>query len=199
MDATLAAKDTPKGAPSVQGVDWIVRPVRRADLALVLRGFRQLGPDSRYQRFFTPKARLTREELRALSDGDGEHAFALGLVRRDAQGREHPAGLARYVRLAAPDNRAEAAVTIVDAMQGRGLGKLLFRMLSDAARRHGITHFRAQVLSENVAIHKLLRSIDPHARVVSSDPGSEEYELVLPEPDGTMPAYGRAFRLTELQ
>ena len=198
MDAALAANETSKGATSAHVAEWIVRPVRRADLALVLRGFRQLGPDSRYQRFFTPKARLSREELRALSDGDGEHAFALGLVRRDEQGREHPAGLARYVRLQGADKTAEAAVTIVDSLHGRGLGKLLFRMLSDAARRHGITRFRAHVLSDNVAIHKLLRGIDPQARVVSSDPGSEEYELVLPEPNGTMPAYGKPFRLTEL-
>jgi GNAT superfamily N-acetyltransferase len=85
------------------------------------------------------------------------------------------------VRLRAEPEVAEAAVTVVDALQGQGLGKLLLRRLSEAARERGIRRFRGQVLTENTAARKLLQSIDPHARLIAHEPGSEEYEVLLPD------------------
>lgn len=160
----------------------IVRPVQRGDRALLVQGFAELGEDSRYRRFFTPKADLSAEDLKGLTESDGEHALVLGLVARDAEGRERPVGVARYVRLQDEPDVAEAAVTIVDAMQRKGLGKLLLRALSTAAYEHGVRRFRGQVLSDNFGAQKLLRSLDPNLHLIARDPGSEQYEVVLPRP-----------------
>lgn len=160
----------------------IVRHVEPRDRALIMQGFAELGEDSRYRRFFTPKADLSADELNVLTQSDGDHTWVLGLVARAADGRERPLGVARYVRLRDEPDVAEAAVTIVDAMQGQGFGKLLLRALSAAAYERGVRRFRGQVLSDNVGAQKLLRSLDPDVHLIAREPGSEQYEVRLPSP-----------------
>jgi RimJ/RimL family protein N-acetyltransferase len=176
---------TPSPAPAAtetlvhDGVHFVLREVRPSDAELIDRGFDALGEESRYQRFFMPKARLSPDELRILTQSDGVRSYVLGLVARDEHGREQPVGVARYVVLADSVDVAEAAVTIVDAMQGRGLGKLLLHRLAHAARLRGVRRFRCTMLSDNVAIHRLLRSLDAHPQLVSREPGSDVYEASL--------------------
>jgi len=73
-------------------------------------------------------------------------------------------GIARFIRLKDDPAVAEAAVTVVDHMQRRGLGKLLVSALAQAARERGITRFRAEVLRTNEAMLALLRELDETAR-----------------------------------
>jgi ribosomal protein S18 acetylase RimI-like enzyme len=77
---------------------------------------------------------------------------------------------------------AEAAIVVVDARQRRGIGRILLEALVAAAYGHGVRRFRAEVLTDNYAVHKLLRSIAVEQRVVARGPGSEELELVLRRP-----------------
>lgn len=162
-----------------EGMQFVLREVGPSDAELIGRGFDALGEESRYQRFFMPKQRLSTEELRVLTQSDGVASYVLGLVAPDERGHEQPVGVARYVRLAETPEVAEAAVTIVDAMQGRGLGKLLLHKLARAARMRGVRKFRCTMLSDNLAIHRLLRSLDPHPQLVSREPGSDIYEASL--------------------
>lgn len=63
------------------GTKVLLRLVRPSDKELLLRGFEQLSARSRYLRFLVPKAVLTDEELRYLTEIDGEDHFAIGAVR----------------------------------------------------------------------------------------------------------------------
>jgi hypothetical protein len=75
---------------------------------------------------------------------------------------EHPGiGVARFVRLDDEPNVAEAAVTVLDAYQGKGLGTTLLRVLTEAARERGVDTFRAYVLGENRAVLKMLDALGP--------------------------------------
>ena len=90
--------------------------------------------------------------------------------------------MARYVRIAPHSEIAEAAITIVDGMQHRGLGKLLLKRLAAAAYLRGVRRFRAEVLATNIAALKLVHTLDPEARPVMTDGGTEVIEVRLPPP-----------------
>jgi GNAT superfamily N-acetyltransferase len=61
-------------------------------------------------------------------------------------------GVARYVRLADEPTVAEAAVTVVDRYQGRGLGTALLKLIVGSALANGITTLRNYVLASNTAM-----------------------------------------------
>jgi len=180
------------------GTRVLVRSVRPDDRALLSRGFSQFSDESRYRRFFAPKSELTDDDLRYLTEVDGVQHHALGAVSLDEQGQEVPLGIARYVRSTEDAEVAEAAVAVIDAMQGKGVGKLLLHALSDVAYAHGVRRFRCSVLVTNTAIHKVLRELDPAAHVVRSEASVEELELELPAPDAAEPALGPRRRLEKL-
>jgi GNAT superfamily N-acetyltransferase len=167
------------------GTKVLIRAVRPEDRVLIARGFERFGPKSRYMRFFTPKEELTDEDLRYLTEVDGNDHFALGAIMQDAEGQWQPVGIARFVRLSPGSEVAEAAVAVVDDMQGKGVGRLLLRALSDAAYARGVRRFRCSVLATNDAVSKVLQDLKPKARVVRSDAGVKELEFdVLPPRNG---------------
>lgn len=164
------------------GTQVLIRAVRPDDRALLARGFQRFGPKSRYMRFFTPKEELTDDDLRYLTEVDGNQHFALGAIMLDAQGEWQPVGIARFVRLEPGSEVAEAAVAVVDDMQGKGVGKLLLQALSDAAYARGVRRFRCSLLAANEAMSKVLHDLKPKARVVRSEAGVKELEFEVPPP-----------------
>ncbi len=64
-------------------------------------------------------------------------------------------GHATYVQL--DERRAEVAVEVADHLHGRGLGTMLIERLAVIAEQRGITHFVAEVLSENRAMLDVFR------------------------------------------
>ena len=92
---------------------------------------------------------------------------------------------------------------MLDEVQGRGLGTLLFMRLIAAAAERGIARFRCDVLAENSAMVEMIESIAPD-RTVGLDGGVMTIEFALPavpnvEPVEDHPARGspmfRFFRL----
>jgi GNAT superfamily N-acetyltransferase len=65
----------------------------------------------------------------------------------------------RFVRDARMRDRAEVAVVVCDALQGRGLGRAIGLALAGEARERGITSFTATMLPENRAALALFRTI----------------------------------------
>lgn len=72
-------------------------------------------------------------------------------------------GVARYIRLPDEPTAAEAAVTVLDEYQGKGIGTILLRMLAGSAREHGIRSFRGYVLAENAPMMEILHGLGARA------------------------------------
>jgi GNAT superfamily N-acetyltransferase len=162
------------------GTEIVLRPIRAADGPLIARGFAGLGPESRYRRFMVPKQVLTDAELRTLTRVDGTLHFALGVVGWDEEGREQPLALARFVRAHPGDDVADAAVSVVDAAQGRGLGRVLLRRLAREAVQRGVRRFAGDLLADNTGARCLIRGLDPHVRFEADGTGSMHFEVTLP-------------------
>ncbi|MEM8882728.1 MAG: GNAT family N-acetyltransferase [Planctomycetota bacterium] len=160
------------------GTQMLLRPLRKEDRPLLVRGFESLSRESRYQRFFAPKARLSEEELKYYTEFDGVYHFAVAAgITDDHDVPLEGVGVARYVQVPDEPGVAEVAIVVVDEFQGRGIGKRLLRHLIEEARRQGIRRFTAQVLRTNQAAIKLIASVvgdfeegsDGAYRVVSFD------------------------------
>ena len=138
-------------------MDISVRLLRRAEGAVLDTVFAGLSPQSRHLRFHSPVPRLTAPVRRALLAVDGWDHVALVAV----SGRGEPVGIARLIRDPVRSHEAEIAFEVVDAWQGRGVGRLLLTALAERATDVGVRRVRALVLPANAAAFAVLRSVFP--------------------------------------
>jgi RimJ/RimL family protein N-acetyltransferase len=134
-----------------------LRPIRPEDKDALVAGLGRLSERSVYQRFLSPKPRLSSSELAYLTEVDFVDHYALVAVL--AQSPDVVVGVGRWVRSVEVPTDAEIAIVIADDLQGRGVGTELGRELADAAVARGIERFTASMLPENSAAHRLFRKI----------------------------------------
>jgi GNAT superfamily N-acetyltransferase len=152
------------------------RPIRPEDKARLRAAFERLSPESRYRRFFAAKDHLSESELRYLTEVDYVTHFAwVALLKDDPD--EPGIGVGRWVLSADEPEVAEAAVTVIDDYQNRGLGKALLALLVQSASEQGIRAFRASVLGDNVQMLGLLRDLGATPHGWQSGVGTFKVEL----------------------
>lgn len=160
-----------------------LRLLRPGDRDRLREGFERLSPESRYLRFMGSKAELSERELTALTELDGLEHFALGAARLGADGEVgEGVGVARFIRHPDDPETAEAAVTVLDALQGRGLGTVLLRRLAAAARERGVRRFAGEILAANEAMWQLLTD---HVSATVLERSGETVQVVV-----DLPPYG---------
>jgi len=153
----------------------LVRPIVPEDKNLLVEGFAQLSPQTRFRRFLGYMDKLRAPLLRYLTEIDYVDHFAwIGLNADDHGG----IGVARYVRMRDDPTAAEAAIVVVDAYQHRGAGTILLQLLGASALANGITHFVGEALAENQPIRELLENLG--ARVYDAGAGEVGFEVDLP-------------------
>jgi len=152
-----------------------VRPIRPQDAAPLRAGFERLSEESRYRRFLSPMQQLSGPMLRYLTEVD--HHDHEALVALGAGGTL--LGVARSVRSRSDPRVAEAAVTVADDWQGRGLGTALLGLLADRARAEGIRRFTALMLATNREMIDLFEELGP-IRILERASGTIELEITLP-------------------
>jgi RimJ/RimL family protein N-acetyltransferase len=155
------------------GSEVRVEPIRPEDKDALARAFEQLSEQSRYRRFLAPMDRLSPTMLAYLTEVDHHDHEALVAFE---SGSEEVVGVARYVR--DEGTSAEAAVTVGDDWQGRGLGTALTSLLAGRALDEGIDRFTALLLAENKEMIALLESVG-HVTVTGRDSGTLEVEVPL--------------------
>jgi GNAT superfamily N-acetyltransferase len=112
------------------GSTVLLRQIGITDGPLLLDGFARMSAESRQARFLIRKDELTEAEVRYFTDVDHhDHEAIVALSATDGPG----VGVARFVRAVDDDHAAEAAVTVVDDWQRRGLGAVLLRQLLERA------------------------------------------------------------------
>ena len=134
---------------------WI-RPVRSTDAAELQRAFALLSESSRYRRFMTGTPRLTDSQAAYFTEVD--HLDHEAYVVHAPDDATYIIGVARFIRYPSAPDEAELAITVADSWHGRGLGTVLVRTLSERALDVGVTRFRAEMMADNEAILRLLRS-----------------------------------------
>jgi GNAT superfamily N-acetyltransferase len=140
------------------GTNIQVRPVQPSDREPLREAFRRLSPESRYRRFFAVLSDLSDEMLTYMTCVDGtDHVAFVAVVESADLKTERGVGIARFVRVPDKPTMAEAAVTVVDDMQRRGVGRILTLTLAGAARERGIVHFSGEVLASNAPMLEALR------------------------------------------
>jgi len=154
------------------------RPIRPDDKGWLQRGIQQLSPESRYRRFFAPVDHLTEEQLRYFTEVDQvDHVAWLGTLADSQSGRV--VAVARFICLPGVPDAAEAAVTVLDEFQGRGLGRAMLVVITRRAIERGIKRFTMFVLVENEAMMALLR--DAGAVSDGTRDGVYQMHVDLPE------------------
>jgi GNAT superfamily N-acetyltransferase len=91
--------------------------------------------------------------LDALMDVDQERHVAL-IALQDGEA----VGVVRYVRDPADPSVADLAVTVIDARQGRGLGRVLVTALRRCAAERGVRELHVDIHPENGRMAALARS-----------------------------------------
>ncbi len=157
------------------GSNVTVRPISPQDAGALRASFERLSQESRYRRFLSPMTELGGPMLRYLTEID--HHDHEALIATGADGTI--VGVARSVRSRSDPQVAEAAVTVADDWQGRGLGTALLGLLADRARVEGITRFTALILATNREMLDVFEGLGP-VRILKLGSGTAELEITLP-------------------
>src|SRR5215471_10748985 len=127
-----------------------LRPPGAEDAAALLTFFEELSDRSRYLRFHGFPA-LGPKLVEPVLEPDWQERGALVGFLED-----RVVALANWVRLRDPRS-AEAAFTVADGYQRRGIGTRLLERLAQRAAEAGIEEFVAEVLHENDAMLGVFR------------------------------------------
>lgn len=120
-----------------------VRPIDPADGPALVAFHERQSRESVYFRYFSPRPRLSEEDVDHLTHVDGVDRMAFVVERGDDL-----LGVARYDRYPGRPV-AEVAFFTDDQMAGRGIASLLLEYLAAYGREVGISRFEAQVLPSN--------------------------------------------------
>jgi GNAT superfamily N-acetyltransferase len=137
------------------GAQIVVRPIEPEDMRDIAAGFRRLGALSRFRLFGERVDHLAPELLDELTHVDASHAALVALDAATGEG----IGVASYVRAPDDPTRAEAACTVIDGWQHRGVGTVLSDRLAVRARAAGIERCTALVVLGNEPARRLLAHV----------------------------------------
>ena len=139
-------RDTSLWATAVvlgDGESAFVRPILPSDADALAAFHRRQSSESIYRRYFSPKPKLSGEQLRRFTHVDMVDRAALVVELHNDF-----VAWASYERWAGRHD-ADVAFMVDDALHGRGIATLLLEHLAAIARSNGIERFTAEVLAEN--------------------------------------------------
>jgi acetate---CoA ligase (ADP-forming) len=130
-----------------------VRPARADDAPAVRAFYERLSPESTALRFFSsfPNLDLT---VAWATEVDYQRRYSLLATGGDGRVLGH----AGWEREPGQPERAEVALAVADAMQGKGLGTILLGQLAEAADHVGVEVFNAEVLPQNYQAIQVFRN-----------------------------------------
>ena len=140
------------------GTDVSVRPIRPEDAEIEQDFVQNLSPESKYFRFMQSMDKLTPMMLARFTQIDYDREMALVAVINEHTPQARILGVARYI--SNPDKQScEFALTVADAWQQKGIGRLLMQRLMTVARDRGIEIMQGEVLSANSKMLRLCEKL----------------------------------------
>jgi RimJ/RimL family protein N-acetyltransferase len=138
-----------------------IRALRQDDQEDMLAAVDRTSVQSLQRRFFVPKRGFSDKEISFFMNIDFTNHVAL-LAQIEEDSRPVIVGGGRYIIV--QPGQAELAFVVVDAYQGKGIGKMLMRHLLSIARDAGLKELTAEVLPENTAMLKVFNGFGFRAR-----------------------------------
>jgi GNAT superfamily N-acetyltransferase len=148
-------EDRPKYERQLRdGATVTLSPILKTDREFFEKGLEELSLESRFARFGSGRSSLTGHELDYLSDVDQRNHVAWG-----AAIDEEVAGVGRYI-VPEEGGPAEIAITVLDHMQRRGVGRALFEALTAVARHDDVHELCFEAQAYNEAVMSLIRDVE---------------------------------------
>jgi RimJ/RimL family protein N-acetyltransferase len=154
----------------------------------IIEAFDGLSTETRVQRWFYPKMRLTEEEIEALvSPIDDDHGAIVAIELGPDGSEKTGIGMARFVRSTGSPDAAEIAITLVDDWQGLGIGRILLHRLLAMVSERGIPCVEGRLQAENRRMHHLLEPYVPEGGFHRED-SALVFRFPVPAPDDPLMA-----------
>jgi len=129
------------------GTELFFRPIRPTDDKSLRDMFYSLSEKSIAFRFFQPIKAFTHKFIQDFTTIDYSKDMAIAALVKDIGG-EQIVGVAHYY-LNQSTNRAEVSFLVRDDWQAKGIGTDLLEILTDIARKRGVSGFDARVTTQN--------------------------------------------------
>ncbi|MFT4988410.1 MAG: GNAT superfamily N-acetyltransferase [Acidimicrobiales bacterium] len=176
-----------------------IRPARPSDDDGIKAGFARLSEESRYNRFFNARSQLSDSLATSLTDIDHTNHFAWGVFDPDQPsevGDESGFGVAaaRLIRDKGSTS-AEAALTVTDDYQGRGIGRFLMELLVATAADVGTDILRFEILRQNRPMISLAAGMGAEGFPIEGERSVVEYRLAVPAPSTAAVPAGALYEL----
>ena len=134
-----------------------IRPAKPVDERRIQEHFYTQDKDDIYSRFFQARTRFVRGDVESMFQIDYvKNLTLLAVVGEFGFGKVMAVG--EYL-LDPAKNIAEIAFSVSKEWQGKGLGKIIMKKLSEAARENGISGLMAYTLPRNQGMLKLFKSL----------------------------------------
>ncbi|MHA1269917.1 MAG: GNAT family N-acetyltransferase [Candidatus Helarchaeota archaeon] len=127
------------------GINAIIREIRRDDAKKLIEMFSQLSEETKYTRFMKFRKSIDEDELDPFLMSDRKN-FAIVAEILDDKNMIIADG--RYV-LDMPPDKATVAIIVHDKYQRLGLAHQMLSILIDVARENNIKYFHGEILLEN--------------------------------------------------
>lgn len=165
-----------------------IRPIEPGDRDALIGFYAALSADSLVQRFHGASIGIVGRTAVFFSGPDHEHreGFVAVLDEPGVRGAPAPTIVGHLCLEPSGAHEVEVAVAVADAWQRQGIGRRLLHAALAWAERHGIVRLRASMLSTNVAILGLLRSMG--RAVTLSMPGAGVVDATIDLPTVLRPA-----------
>ena len=141
-----------------------IRPAKPVDERRIQEHFYTQDKDDIYSRFFQARTRFVRHDVESMFQIDYVKNLTL-LVVVGEFGFGKVVAVGEYL-LDPAKNIAEIAFSVSKEWQGKGLGKILMKKLSEAARENGISGLMAYTLPRNQGMIKLFKSLPYKTKTV---------------------------------
>ncbi|SDI14132.1 Acyl-CoA synthetase (NDP forming) [Actinokineospora alba] len=154
----------------VDGSIVVLREIGPADADAMRELHRHLPPEDRYRRFFTLCAVNADQYVDSVTSDNPGNAGIGAFAGADLL------GVASYATLS-DSTTAEFALVVAHERHVHGIGTLLIEELVSLARRRGLTRLKAEILTENAP---MLRLIDELGLPRTQQRTDDEIEVLIP-------------------
>jgi acyl-CoA hydrolase/RimJ/RimL family protein N-acetyltransferase len=152
---------------TIDGQEVVIRPAKLVDERRIQEHYYTMDKGDILRRFFHEKTAFGREELEHKSQIDYVNDLTLIAVVGES-GFDRVVGVGEYLLLM-DKNMAEVAFSVSKDFQGKQLGKIFLRKLSETARENGISGLIAYTSPSNQAMIRLFKNLPYKVKTAFED------------------------------